>query len=151
MKTKDIVEALCKKHDTRNPFEIARQKKIMVIHEPLGSINGYYNRCYRQSFIHINSDLEREQQLFTCAHELGHAVLHPKANAPFLRANTFFSINKLEIEANKFAVNLLVQDEAIIELSEFSVPEIACILGSGEDLVLYKYQLLKDSKLLTAR
>lgn len=110
MKTKDIVEALCKKYDTRNPFEIAHQKKIMVIHEPLGSINGYYNRCYRQSFIHINSDLEREQQLFTCAHELGHAVLHPKANAPFLRANTFFSINKLEIEANKFAVNLLVQD-----------------------------------------
>lgn len=78
-------------------------------------------------------------------------MLHPKANAPFLRANTFFSINKLEIEANKFAVNLLVQDEAIIELLEFSVPEIACILGLGEDLVLYKYQLLKDSKLLTVQ
>jgi Zn-dependent peptidase ImmA (M78 family) len=45
-------------------------------------------------------------------HELGHAFLHQKANTPFLRKNTFFSDEKIEMEANTFAVELLVQDVA---------------------------------------
>ena len=47
-------------------------------------------------------------QRTVCAHELGHAVLHTHANTPFLRKNTFFSVDKLEIEANTFAALLLI-------------------------------------------
>ena len=104
---------LISKYKTNNPQEIAQELGIIILFEPLGEINGYYNTAFRQKFIHINNTLVEAKQKFTIAHELGHALLHPKANTPFLRDNTLFSINKLEIEANKFAVDLLITDEAI--------------------------------------
>ena len=141
---KERVESLCKKCDSRDPFEIARQKKIYVLFEPLGTIRGYYNRCFRQKFIHINASVPREEQLFICAHELGHAILHPEANTPFLEANTFFCVNKLEIEANRFAADLICPDEKIRVLSGYRIPEIASCLGLEEELVRYKCGLLSQ-------
>ena len=78
--------------------------------EKLGSVQGFYNQCFRHKFIHINQDSSEEKQRFTCAHELGHAILHPEANSPFLRENTLFSIDKMEVQANRFAVDLLFSD-----------------------------------------
>ena len=54
MDTKVIAEAMCRKYETRNPFDLAASLGIIVLHEPLGEILGYYNRCYKQKFIHIN-------------------------------------------------------------------------------------------------
>ena len=71
---------LCRKCDTRDPFTIAAKLGIRVLHEPLGSIRGYYSRTHRIKFIHINQDLSKERQRQVCAHELGHAILHPKSN-----------------------------------------------------------------------
>ena len=107
------VESLCRKHQSRDPFRICQDKKILVVYEPLGTVRGYYSCSYRSKVIHINQQLDEEQQRFTCAHELGHALLHPKANAPFLRANTLFSVSKLEVEANRFAVSLLYPTEKL--------------------------------------
>lgn len=107
MDIRKTVEALCRKHQTRDPLQICREKGILVLYEPLGSIRGYYSCSHRFKVIHINQGLEEAQQRFTCCHELGHAILHPKANTPFLRANTLFSVNKLEVEANRFAVCML--------------------------------------------
>ena len=107
------VESLCRKHQSRDPFRICQDKKILVVYEPLGTVRGYYSCSYRSKVIHINQRLDEEQQRFTCAHELGHALLHPKANTPFLRANTLFSVSKLEVEANRFAVSLLYPTEKL--------------------------------------
>ena len=85
-----IVRQLQRKYDTTSPFEIAGQRKINVYYEPLGSIRGYYTCFCRVKSIHINTDLDDDKQLFVCAHELGHAVLHPKSNTPFLQENTLF-------------------------------------------------------------
>ena len=98
MSIKHKVDMLCRKCDTRDPFTIAAKLGIRVLHEPLGSIRGYYSRTHRIKFIHINQDLSKERQRQVCAHELGHAILHPKSNTPFLRANTLYSVNKLETE-----------------------------------------------------
>ena len=107
------VESLCRKHQSRDPFRICQDKKILVVYEPLGTVRGYFSCSYRSKVIHINQQLDEEQQRFTCAHELGHALLHPKANTPFLRANTLFSVSKLEVEANRFAVSLLYPTEKL--------------------------------------
>lgn len=53
------------------------------------------------------------------AHELGHAIMHPDANTPFLRKCTGLLISKMEIEANKFAAELLIDDEVFLEFQEF--------------------------------
>ena len=138
MTIKPVVESLCRKCDTRNPFEIARQKNIIILFESLGSVRGYYNFCFRKKFIHINDSLSEEQSLFTAAHELGHAILHPKSNTPFLRAHTLFSVNKLETEANRFAVNMLFSDSALAEYRDYTIDQLACIMGVPCDLAEYR-------------
>lgn len=126
---------LAKKYKTRNPFELANVLGILIIYEPLGQIKGYYNTAFRKKMIHINNGLTEYEQKFTAAHELGHAVLHPKSNTPFLRNQTLFSINKLEIEANKFAVDLLIPDEAIAEVKYLTIDQMANYFGIHKQLM----------------
>lgn len=82
---KQIVEKLVKKHGTNNPFEIASQKGIVLLFEQLGGIYGYHHSFKRINIIHINSELNESMQRFVCAHELGHAVLHPELSTSFLQ------------------------------------------------------------------
>lgn len=124
-----MIQKLVRQAGTRDPFEIARQKHIIITEEPLGSIRGYYSRSHRQPVIHINSALSESQRRFTCAHELGHALLHPKANTPFLHSRTLFSVNRYEIEANRFAVWLLISDEDLSEYPDRTIPQLAQIFG----------------------
>ncbi|MFZ2462632.1 MAG: ImmA/IrrE family metallo-endopeptidase [Caldibacillus thermoamylovorans] len=110
----DKVNQLIKNHKTNNPFEIAEQLNIHVHELPMcEEINGFYKYEKRNRFIIINEFLDSQRKRFVCAHELGHAVLHTKSNTPFLRANTFYSIDKIEREANEFAVNLLLYDKGL--------------------------------------
>ncbi|WP_368653161.1 ImmA/IrrE family metallo-endopeptidase [Ornithinibacillus sp. 4-3] len=107
MTIKKKIEQLVKKYETNNPFKIANELNITIVYEPLGSISGYYSKSHRFKVIHINENLPYEKQLSTCAHELGHAILHPNENTAFLKANTYYSTEKIEVEANMFALELL--------------------------------------------
>lgn len=131
MDIKEFVLNITEKHGTINPFKIAKNKGIIVLYEDLGNTLGFYNTYKRIKFIHINNQIDETTQRFVCAHELGHAVLHPKANTPFLRNQTFFSVDRLEIEANTFAVELLLTDEMIstYEDTRLSIQEVAEIHG----------------------
>lgn len=131
MDIKEFVLNITEKHGTINPFEIAENKGIIVLYEDLGNTLGFYNTYKRIKFIHINNQIDETTQRFVCAHELGHTVLHPKANTPFLRNQTFFSVDRLEIEANTFAVELLLTDEMIsaYEDTRLSIQEVAEIHG----------------------
>ena len=132
---KDIVSHLIKKHNTSDPFELADALKIAVYYEELGSINGYYNNPLRMKQIHINSSLNEHDAKYTCAHELGHAIMHPNASTPFLRSKTLLSVDKLEIEANTFAVNLLISDETITENRNYTVEQLSRLLGYNQELI----------------
>lgn len=132
---------LISKYKTNNSQEIAQELGIIILFEPLGEINRYYNTAFRQKFIHINNTLVEAKQKFTIAHELGHALLHPKANTPFLRDNTLFSINKLEIEANKFAVDLLITDEAIAEVKHLTLDQMANYFGINKNLIKLRLKI----------
>ncbi|MBT2196668.1 ImmA/IrrE family metallo-endopeptidase [Bacillus thuringiensis] len=140
MKIKEYVMKIVKKHGTTNPFEIAKRKDIIVLFEDLGNTLGFYNTYKLFKFIHINNRIDETTQRFVCAHELGHALLHPKANTPFLRNKTFFSVDRLEIEANTFAVELLLPDEMISEYQDtnLSIQEIAEIYGIPESFARLK-------------
>jgi Zn-dependent peptidase ImmA (M78 family) len=141
MQIKALVNSLCEKCGSRSPFEIANQKSIIVLHERLGSVQGYYNRCCRQKFIHINSDIPDYRSKVVCAHELGHAILHPQANTPFLRNYTWYSIGKYEREANQFAAELICSDEELSEYRGCSISELSCAFGIDEELIKYKFSV----------
>ena len=84
----------------------------------------------------INECLEGNERLFVMAHELGHAILHPKENCYFLRNQTFLN-TKIEQEANAFAAEFLIPDEAILEAMEngYTIDQFARILGYEKELV----------------
>lgn len=145
---KDIVFHLINKYNTSDPFELANALKIAVYHEELGSINGYYNNPLRMKQIHINSSLNKHDAQYTCAHELGHAVMHPNASTPFLRSKTLLSIDKLEIEANTFAVNLLIPDEIITENRNYTTEQLSRLLGYNQELINLRLKTYYQEKVL---
>jgi Zn-dependent peptidase ImmA (M78 family) len=137
---KDIVRQLIRKHKSNDPFQIAKEKNIIVLFAELGNTLGFYSSYKRVQFIHLNNQLNEKQLRFVCAHELGHAVLHPKSNTPFLRTNTLLSVEKLEVEANTFAVELLLTDEILnsYRYSDTTIHDIASLCGIPKKLVHLK-------------
>jgi len=131
------VSYLKRYYKTNNPFEVMKSKNILLLYENLGCIRGYYNLILRQKQIHINCDLDEFQRKFTGAHELGHAILHPKSCTPFLLENTYQSVDKLEIQANKFAVEFLIEDQDLFEaqVRGYTVDQISCLLGYHKELI----------------
>lgn len=140
---KQIVEKLVKKHGTNNPFEIASQKGIVLLFEQLGGIYGYHHSFKRINIIHINSELDESTQRFVCAHELGHAVLHPELSTSFLQKNTLFCMDKVEREANEFAVELLLPDDCIYTYrnTDMTIYEVATTYGIPKEVVHLKREL----------
>jgi Zn-dependent peptidase ImmA (M78 family) len=135
---KGLVNSLCRKYHTRDPFEIAQQRRVIIQYEPLGSVHGFYSKSYRQQFIHINQDLDDRKQILTCCHELGHSVMHPDTNTPFLRAATFYSVDKFELQANRFALELRYSDDDLVELLHCSITDIAAYMGVPVSLAEYR-------------
>lgn len=102
---------LMKTHGTNNPWRIATERNIVVLYEDLGKdIWGYYTCINRIPSIHVNNRLDEFSTIFAGAHELGHHMLHSGVNTPFLKKNTLFLVDKIELEASRFALHLLVGD-----------------------------------------
>lgn len=134
------VKSITKKYHSNCPFEIANAKGIIIQYVDLGETLGFYFCDSRIKFININQYINEQEQRVVCAHELGHAVLHPKSNTPFMKKHTLLSVEKIEIEANKFAAHLLIPD---IEFSQCfeqtTIYELASLYNVPVDLVKLKY------------
>ena len=63
--------------------------------------------------------------------------MHPNANTPFLKSNTYLSVDKLEVEANKFSMIYLISDDDIKEAIEYQyTPEmLARLWGYKKELI----------------
>lgn len=135
MNVKAIVESVVKKYGTRSPYEFASLMNIQIYESELGDIRGYYIKAYRIKQIFLNCNLDRREQEYVLSHEIEHAVIHPDSNNPFLRSNTYLSVNRLEVQANKFAVELLIPDSLLLEYWHFSTEQIARLTGYREELI----------------
>lgn len=137
-KEKIAAESLMKKFHTNCPFQIAREMGVNIQFERLKDTLGYFNTYKRIKTIHINQELNEQDQRFTCAHELAHSVLHVAVNTPFLQRSTLFSVSKIEREANTFAVELLLPDSLLCEHQDISLSQIAKICGIPHELMYLK-------------
>lgn len=107
---------LVKKHKTNCPYELAKLLNIQVVFWELpDEVDGVYYYTKRNRFIFINNELIESDQRFVCGHELSHAILHTKVSTPFMRSSTWFSVERIEVEANIFTSELLISDESIKE------------------------------------
>lgn len=138
---KEKTNQLKEKYKTDCPYQLANHLKIHVMQHNLHpEINGYYKYDRRNQYIIINANLTKHSQKIVCAHELGHAVLHPKINTPFMRNNTLLSVNKIEREANRFAAELLIPDESLNEYE--TIQNIASLHNVPLELVELKCEKL---------
>ena len=135
MDIKKIVNSLVKKHKTRNPFEIIKGLNVILVPVPLEGVRGFYQYFQRNNIIYIDDSLPEHEQILVCAHELGHMLLHKKANALFMDTYTGFNTTKYEKEADMFSMELLVSDETILEFQEYTTEQIALALGYTEKLI----------------
>lgn len=124
-----------RKFGTSNPFKIAKQLHIEVQIGDMGSRCGCYLYIKRHKCILINEKLEEHEMLLVMAHELGHAIMHPHENCYFIRHKTLLLNSKNEIEANKFAVELLISDDFLQENRNCTIEQISRMTGYQHSLI----------------
>ncbi|WP_295272364.1 ImmA/IrrE family metallo-endopeptidase [Veillonella sp.] len=120
MDIKLVVNKLIKKYGTNDPSQLAAELGITIIYKFLGESLGFCLSYKRQKIIVINENCPDELLNFTIAHELGHAILHKRINTPFLKKHTLVSIDKIERQANTFAVELLLPDNILKEYEDIN-------------------------------
>lgn len=135
-----IVKRYERKFGTSDPFKIAENLHIELLIGDIGSREGCYMYLKKHKCIFLNDDLDALEMRLVMAHELGHAIMHPKENCYFIRNKTFLLNSKNEIEANKFAVELLISDEFLEENSRCTIEQISRMTGFNEKLIELRLQ-----------
>lgn len=143
MDQKRIAESLVRKFGTRNPFRIAEEMGFIIIRVPLQGIRGFYQYIKRCKIIYIDSGLEDAEARFVCAHELGHALMHQGCNRIFMDTNTYFPVNRFEIEADRFAADLLYDNDELYYLREYPIQLAADYMGVSVELAEYRMRSVK--------
>ena len=135
MDIKKKADSLVRKHQTRNPFEIIQGMNVIVVFAPLCGVRGFYQYFQRNNIIYIDENLPEHEKKFVCAHELGHMLLHKKANALFMDSRTHLNTHRYEVEADMFAMDLLIDDDMIAEYKPYTVDQISHFLGYRKELI----------------
>lgn len=129
------VDALVRTYQTRNPFEMIKGMNVILVRCPLDGVRGFYQYFQRNNIIYIDESLTETEQMFVCAHEMGHMFLHKKSNAVYMDSRTYLNTNRFENEANLFAMELLVPDEFLADHKQFTTEQISRMLGYHESLI----------------
>ncbi|MBA4697795.1 MAG: ImmA/IrrE family metallo-endopeptidase [Ruminococcus sp.] len=129
------VRYLVRKYNTRNPLEIAEAMGILIVFYPLKGVRGFYHYFRRNHIIYIDESLPEHMVKLVCAHELGHMIYHRAANAVFMDTRTQFTTQKYELEADRFAVNLLISDYEIEEHLDFTTIQFSRLFGYNKQLI----------------
>lgn len=140
---KSEVDKLVLRYKTRDIYELIDKLDVILLKVPLdASINGMYQYFKRNKIIYLNDGLDTIMERHVLAHELGHAILHTKTNITYLESNTFYSKEKLEIAANTFAAELLIEDSLFDEHKHHTIDEMASIENLPKELIRLKLKYI---------
>ena len=137
MDTEEIrktVRRVYKEFGTTDPFRICRQKGIIVMFEPLGSLNAHYTKIYRIPAIVINSELEEMEAIIACLHELGHLFLGHNENKIYCSQRIRMKVSPWETAANQFAVEFRLLTVDPDDLAYYTISQIAVLAGIPANL-----------------
>ena len=138
-----ISSSLVLKYGTRDPFRIAKYLDIDVKYINTRRQKGFCKIIDDCMFIFINRNMSEQMQKMTCAHELGHLLLHRDilTERSFLLEYELFDIqSQTEYEANVFAADLLIDEDELYELMkpDIDVVTIASSLDVNVNLLMIK-------------
>lgn len=128
-----------------NPIVIANKMGIQVYSSSsLGNLGGYYDAEKNSIVINANDSFVRQR--FSVAHELGHCALghgsSPRDNSKEYNRNRYIP---KEYEANSFAAELLMPEEAIrvmIEQRNLGFLELCEKFGVSTDAMRIRLETL---------
>ena len=143
-----LPRSLVTTHETRDPFRLAETLGFYVRFIDAKKQKGFCTNILNNYFIFINENLSPQMQRMTCAHELGHVLLHKDqlsrdAQGQFkkiVEMELFDITSQTEYEANLFAANLLIDEEQLREM-----------LYAGEDIVTIATSLEINVNLLAIK
>lgn len=111
---------------TKSPvpvLEVAETAGVTVKLGPLpDELSGFLLHEQGTVILGVNSLHSRRRQAFTIAHELGHYLLHPRANFVdhkilyFRNSRSSQAVDAQEMEANEFAAELLMPSRFLAKL-----------------------------------
>ena len=122
--------------------------KIPILHHDLHhDLKAYYltaSRCYR---IVLNANLDEQYHPLLVAHELAHHLEHRDyvTGEGFQEYELFNTVQPLEYEANLYAAELLIDDQAVLDLlsEDGYFFTVARTLGVPPELLDFKFRLLR--------
>ena len=132
---KSKVDKLVRFYKTRDPFEMVKGMNAILVYYPLVGVRGFYQYFKRNNIIYIDESLSDFDKKSVLAHELGHMVLHRKSNAIFMDTRTCLKTSGFEMEADLFAMHLLVSDEDVEEYKGYTLEQLSRILGYHQKLI----------------
>jgi Zn-dependent peptidase ImmA (M78 family) len=139
-----FVEARAQRHDAgltpteaADPFALAELFGIEVVRAPMGEdspVEGAFLRRDNRQFVLVNAAKRSRRQRFTCAHELGHAILlPPETDTELLDTGDDLEIRPgsslEEREANLFAAELLLPEAGARQIAA-AAPSVEDALGA---------------------
>ncbi|MBP2644357.1 MAG: hypothetical protein H6Q67_2244 [Firmicutes bacterium] len=103
------IRNLIARHDTANPYRIAKELKIEIIFTKTPSrVHGFWRRILRRKIIYIDETLSEDWQIkAVISHEIGHILLHPKYAYYCMSERTYLANSRKEDEADRFSAELL--------------------------------------------
>ncbi len=116
---------ILEKHGTALPIDVDRiiaEHNIDIRFQPMEeAVSGMLVIKGKRATIGINDTHHPNRQRFTLAHELGHYLLHRGWTQVFVDASTMYfrdgltaeGIDRMEIEANAFAAELLMPENVL--------------------------------------
>lgn len=124
-----------KKYRTYDPYKICKEKGIQVHYALLGTLNAYYTSQYRVPFIILNEELDENESIIACTHELGHLFLGHTENKMYFSQRTRFKITPWETAANTFVVYFRLQMLDNDAHSYMTKQQMAATVGIPDELV----------------
>lgn len=153
---KHIVRNLKLEYEGCSLEDIIRDRKIILLYNDDLKVDGAYGKfdisfgsgvSISKQFIFINSNLDYYNKRHVLAHELGHAILHPDVNTIDKNYKPIIADCKIEMQAEIFAAEFLLDDDSTLEYINWGVTNIN---QAKEQCVPVKYVDLKRKNLKSA-
>jgi len=110
-----------RKYGAKTIDDVISDYQIMDHYLDLGTdLCGVFNKIGSCKQIGINTRLSPRKQEFVKAHEVGHAMMHSHIKQLHCTKYSIFSSDKMEFEANKFAVLFLWKQNDYYSLNHFA-------------------------------
>ena len=139
-----LAACLVEKYQTRDPFQLAGRLGFSVKYINTRKQKGFCKVILNIGFIFINENMSDQMQRMTCAHELGHLLLHRDAltKHDYLIEMEIFNItDQRELEANQFAADLLIEEKELVSLLQegYDVVQIASMMNVNVNMLMVKF------------